>query len=64
MTFQFLIGRLDTPFRRLSPCLLSLFQFLIGRLDTWECGGYRCYFDAFQFLIGRLDTRTPINFSA
>ena len=32
--FQFLIGRLDTPFEGAKFLHLNRFQFLIGRLDT------------------------------
>ena len=54
--FQFLIGRLGTPFIRDQELKMEQFQFLIGRLGTRSPDQYLLLPEWFQFLIGRLGT--------
>ena len=56
-TFQFLIGRLESPRQHLQAEQCQQFQFLIGRLESETAGGGSQEIPRFQFLIGRLESK-------
>ena len=56
ISFQFLIGRLETFGAKENAIIDQLFQFLIGRLETFEAARNAIRGPVFQFLIGRLET--------